>query len=206
MQLISTCDAVGRTIRIGDTIGHTTDTDDAPTPPFVGIVTEIELDRVRAVAFPPPGADPGPDRMQWLRASSVFHVGRSLEGQLRALNHLADSGPALFFVSSFEEETVTVTSIDHIVPEDPREAVLCKALLGHAFNVLVRHEENTTVADNGPAIIYAASDRQSLWRVDQTTVSDSREWALCRSLLRYALDLCEQGAPVRADEKGHILP
>ncbi|MFD9903876.1 hypothetical protein [Streptomyces sp. NPDC059063] len=193
MKLTTTMDAVGRRIRLGDTVGGATDQGQI----IVGHVTEIADGRVK-VAVDAERAE----REEWLTTGRAFFVDRSLDGQLRALgNNLAHSGPALFHLTAVEDDTVTMTRLDHAAPEDPREAGLCRALITHALTVMVRGEQATTTTSQGPALVYAGSDHATLWRVDQTTIDDPREWALCNALLRHALDLCHESAPVHADEK-----
>lgn len=203
MKPTTTMDAVGRIIRVGDTVGGTADDEQHTT--VVGPVTEIGDGRVRVALTHPVSATA--DREKWLPAGRTFFIGRSLDGQLRALgNEIAHWGPALFHLTAIEDDTVTMSRLDQAVPDGAREIHVCRALISHALTVLVRGEHSTTTTSQGPALIYAASDQATLWRVDQTTVDDPREWALCCGLLRHALDLCDQGAPVRVDEKGRVRP
>lgn len=192
----STLDAAGRPLRIGDTVGGTVE---AHPDTVIGTVTSLTPGTVVVETKP---------STQWtLLTGRAFWIGRPLLGALKDLSRqLALNGPAVFYVAPEEGGTRTVVWADRSAPEDPREREVCHALTIHALEVLRRQQKPIPGVDDGPALLYAASDRATLVRVDEGNVEDDREWSICRALLKHARDLAAQPVPVRLDEHGHILP
>lgn len=192
----STSDAAGRPLRIGDTVGGTVE---SHPDTVIGTVTSMTPGTV--VVETKPG-------MQWsLLANRTFWIGRPLVGNLGAgTRDLALNGPALFYVTTEENETRTVVWVDRSAPNDQRERSVCYALILHALALVDYREKPFPGVDDGPALIYAASDRATLTRVDDAAVEDNRERFICRALLKHACQLAEERVPVRLDEHGHILP
>lgn len=192
----STLDAAGRPLRIGDTVGGTVE---SHPDTVIGTVTSMTPGTV--VVETKPG-------MQWsLLADRTFWIGRPLVGNLGAgTRDLALNGPALFYVTPEENGGRTVVWADRSAPDDQREREVCHALILHALELSYRLPKPFPGVDDGPAVIYAASDRATLTRVDEGIVEDLRERSICRALLKYARDLAEQPVPVRVDEHGRILP
>ncbi|WP_030672293.1 hypothetical protein [Streptomyces sp. NRRL B-1347] len=116
---------------------------------------------------------------------------------------LATSGPALFYLPDMADDSLTITRIDIAAPTEPAERQVCRALIAHALDVEARGERTRAVTDDGPTIIYAGTNKRSVWHVDQTVVDGPRERCVCRSLLKEALALCDQHL-VRVDEKGPV--
>jgi hypothetical protein len=191
----STLDAAGRPLHVGDTVGGTLPLPTTDT--VVGTVTELNGERITVVG----------DSRWSLPVHRAFLVGRPLVGSLRAAGfQLAVSGPALFYITPETNETRTVTWVDRSAPTDARERCVCHALAVHALEIGDFSKPPLPGVDDGPALIYAATDRVSLYRVDQQTVEDPRERAVCRALLKIARDLAEEPVPLRVDEHGVIQP
>lgn len=194
----ATSDAAGRTLRIGDYVGA------IPVSsfhPVFGPVTALDEGVVTLQAAEP-----------WtVPAPRAFLIGRPLVGALgeHLGLQLADTGPALFYITPEESEARSLTRVDYIAPPEARERDVCHALILHALNLVTGNVRPFPGVDDGPALVYAASDRMTLTRVDTDTVQDERERAVCRGLLKYALSLAEEPvrpAPVRVDEHGQIQP
>lgn len=191
----STLDAAGRPLRVGDTVGGTATQPYAET--VIGEVISMTADTVNVVT---------PEHWT-LPAARTFLIGRPLVGVLRFLGlQLAETGPALYYVTPEENETRTVTRADYSAPHDARERDVCYALLDHALHVAHGLRPSFPGVDDGPALVYAASDRTSLTRVDTAGIEDERERSICRGLLKHARLLAEQPVPLRVDEHGHIQP
>lgn len=196
----STSDAAGRPLRIGDTVGGTVE---SHPNTIIGTVTSMTPGTV--VIETKPG-------LLWtLLANRTFWIGRPLIGNLGAgTRDLVLNGPAVFYVSpenAIDERTVVWA--DRSAPDDQRERDVCHALIWHALNLITGNIRPLPGVDDGPALIYAASDRATLTRVDTDNVDDGRERSICRGLLKHALSLAEKPvppAPVRLDEHGRILP
>lgn len=195
-------DAAGRTLHLGDIIGGTT------TQPYpatvIGTVTAFTADTVTVQTDPASGVRHPTTGDAWtLPLKQVFYLCRNLDGRLRDLGmHLAHHGPALFYVSSMELDTRTVIRIDLEAPAQERERGLCRALIMCALGVQSRHDPATPMVDDGPTLVYAASDQKSVTRADQTTIGDARERNLCVALLNHADDLCFDAAPRRRPSAG----
>lgn len=191
----STLDAAGRILRLGDTVGGTATEPHGST--IIGTLTAIDGNELTVLAAEP-----------WtLPATRTFLIGRPLVGILREESmHLALSGPAVFYVTPEENETRTITWVDYSAPLDERERKVCHALIVHALNVLDQQQQPLHGRDDGPGLIYAASDRATLFRVDEGTVDDPREWGICRALLMHALQLASRPVPVHLDEQGRLRP
>lgn len=192
----STLDAAGRPLRVGDIVGGTATQPHAET--VIGKITSLTADTV-TVDTPE----------QWtLPAARTFLIGRPLVGVLGEVfgTQLAQAGPALIYVTPEEDETRTVIRADLCAPRDARERDVCHALILHAMHLVTGNKQPHVGVDDGPALVYAASDRMTLSRVDTDTVEDERERAICRGLLKHALALTEEPVPVRVDEHGHIRP
>lgn len=186
----SILDAAGRTVCVGDTVGGVTS---SRHHTVVGLVVEIATDRVR---IDPAGSTSGTPRPElddggWIPASRMFFVGHQVDEALLQFGiQVAESGPSLFYVTPMEADVRTITRIDQSAPHGLRDRFLCRALIIHALDVLDRHERTEPTAVDAPTIIYAASDKATVTRVDQNTVIDPRERSLCRGLLNHALYLC----------------
>lgn len=190
-------DAAGRALHTGDVIGGTA------TQPYpatvIGTITAltdgavtVQTDSTFKERHPKTG------HVWTLPLSQVFYLGRQLDGRLRDLGDLlAKSGPALFYVTSMENDARTIFRIDAVAPSEQRERLLCEGLTRHALEIPERHSSVTPEIDDGPTLVYAASDKASVTRVDQTLVADDRERALCRGLLKHAHNLCLQAAPLK---------
>lgn len=195
-------DAAGRPLHVGEIIGGTAA---QPYPATViGTITGFVLDTVTVQTDPAFGERHPATGDTWtLPLDQVFYLGRQLNGRLRDLGmHLAEHGPALFYVSSMELDVRTVIRIDQAAPSDQRDRELCAALTEEALDVLRRLHRAKIVVDDGPTIVYAASDHTSVTRVDQTNVDHPREWGLCRALLKHARNLCSEPAPLHLPATG----
>lgn len=192
----STSDAAGRPLRIGDTVGGTVE---SHPDTVIGTVTSMTPGTV--VVETKPGT-------QWtLLADRTFWIGRPLVGNLGAgTRDLALNGPALFYVTPEENEMRTVVWADRSAPDDKRERQVCHALILHALALDGYRIKPLPGVDDGPALVYAASDRATLTRVDDGIVEDLRERSICRGLLKHAAALAVEPVPVRVDEHGRILP
>lgn len=193
----STLDAAGRPLRVGDTVGGTVE---SHPDTVIGTVTSMTPGTV--VVETRPG-------MQWtLLANRTFWIGRPLVGNLGAgTRQLVLNGPALFYVTP--ENTLDVRTVvwaDRSAPDDPREREVCSALILHALALDGYRLKPLPGVDDGPALIYAASDRATLTRVDDGIVEDLRERSICRGLLKHAAALAAEPVPVRVDEHGRIQP
>lgn len=191
----STVDAAGRPLRHGDIVGGTAT--EPHTETVIGEVVAMTADTVTVAT----------SEYWTLPAARTFLIGRPLVGVLREQfgTQLAQSGPALFYVTPEEHDgTRTVTRADHSAPPEARERDVCYALLDHALHVAHGNRPSHPGVDDGPAIVYAWSDRQTLTRIDTAGVEDDRERAICRGLLKHARELAELPAPVRIDEHGVI--
>lgn len=195
-------DAAGRTLHLGDVIGGTT------TQPYpatvIGTITAFTDGDVTVETDPAFGErHPTTGNVWTLPRNQVFYLCRNLDGRLRDLGmHLAHSGPALFYVTSMENDARTVIRIDESAPTEERERGLCQALTMHALSVQMSNDRSTPVVDDGPTLVYAASDQVSVTRADQTTIGDGRERGLCVALLSHANDLCCDAAPRRSPSTG----
>lgn len=195
-------DAAGRPLHVGEIIGGTAV---QPYPATViGTITGFALNTVTVQTDPAfEERHPKTGDTWTLRLDQVFYLGRQLNGRLRDLGmHLAEAGPALFYVTSMELDVRTVTRIDQVAPSEPRDRALCAALIAEALDVLSRGRKAKIVVDDGPTIVYAAGDHTSVTRVDQTNVDNPREWGLCRALLKHAHTLCSEPAPLHLPNTG----
>lgn len=193
----STVDAAGRPLRVGDIVGGTVE---SHPDTVIGTVHSLTPDTVVVETKP---------NVRWtLLSSRAFWIGRPLVGVLGEQFglQLAQAGPALFFVTPEENETRTITRADHCAPRDALERDVCYALIDHALYVAHGMRPSHPGVDDGPALVYAASDRATLTRIDTAGIEDERERAICRGLLKHARHLAEQPVPVRVDEHGVIQP
>lgn len=188
-----TLDAVGHPITVGDVVGGTLD---AHPETVIGIVVSTTAGTV--VVEKEPGIQ---FRLLSYRA---FRLGRPLAGTLEALSTiLAPTGPALYLLTSepkgladTEAPAERIGRIDVRAPDDSRERAIARALILHALD-LHRHQviggtAPRTMTNDGPALIYVASDLATLVRVDLEPVHDARESGLCQALLFHALTFTEQ--------------
>ncbi len=181
-------DAAGRPLRVGDIVGGTDPLQpDAAT--VIGTVTELTGSDVHVQA----------KALCVLPADRTFIIGRPLLGALGDIItlQLAESGPALYFLTPSERDRRTITHINRAAPADPWQRQVCRPLIGHALDVLDRQARTLPGSDDGPALIYASTDRATLTRVDESTVEDPRERAICQGFLHHAMNLIDEDAFVR---------